>query len=95
MGLIYNVLAIVSHLLFSCMDILMVMILVKVIYDRWQFIWLKPFFTMVQPAVKVIIDSLGTKLVKITGKPYSEKTLLLLLILCLWVIQCVVASLLR
>ncbi|NQV35387.1 MAG: hypothetical protein HQ515_22020 [Phycisphaeraceae bacterium] len=95
MGLIPYLLRSVVQLTFMAMDFLVVMILVKVIYDRWQFVWLKPFANMAEPAVKSITSSLGTRLSKLTGKSYSEKTRLILLILCLWVIQCVVVGLLR
>jgi len=92
MGLIHNLLVSVTHLLFVGMDILVVMILVKVVYDRWQFLWLKPFFDLVCPSVKFITSTLGARLSRITGKSYPEKTQAILLVLFLWAIQFVFAS---
>ena len=85
----------VAQLTFMAMDFLVIMILVKLIYDRWQFAWLEPFAKLAGPAVKSITDPLGKWLVKKTGKSYREKTRLLLLTLCLWLMQCVVAGFLR
>jgi hypothetical protein len=71
------------------------MILVKVIYDRWHFVWLQPFAAMVAPPVNSITRPLGTWLSKMTGKSYPEKTRLLLLILSLWLTQIVIVALLK
>jgi hypothetical protein len=95
MGLIPYLLRSIVQLTFMAMDFVVVMILVKVIYDRWQLAWLGPFAKLAKPAVKSITDPLGVWLAKKTGKHHTEKTLLALLILCLWVIQCVVVSLLK
>jgi len=85
----------VTHLIFVGMDILAVMILVKVIYDRWHFAWLKPFADLVAPPVDSITRRLGTWLSKMTGKSYPEKMRLLTLILCLWLTQIAIIALLK
>jgi len=95
MGLIRNLVMSVTHLVFVGMDILAVMILVKIIYDRWHFAWLKPFANSFAPPVNSITKPLGTWLSKMTGKHYPEKTRLLLLVLCLWSIQVIAVGLLK
>ncbi|NQV34141.1 MAG: hypothetical protein HQ515_15720 [Phycisphaeraceae bacterium] len=85
----------VAQLTFMAMDFLVIMILVKTIYDRWQFAWLEPFAKLATPAVLSITTPIRTWLTKKTGKYYKEKTLLALLLLSLWLIQCVVIGLLR
>ena len=95
MGLMHNLVMSVIHLLFTAMDVLVVMILVKVIYDRWHFAWLKPFAAIVTPPVNSITRPLGAWLSKMTGKSYPEKTLLLVLIFCLWIMQVVIVALLK
>ena len=93
MGLIPYLLRSIVQLAFMCMDILMIMILVKVTYDRWHFVWLKPFASMVEPAMQSIIYPLGEWLTKKTNKFYSEKTCLVVLILGLTFVRLVICGL--
>ena len=93
MGLIPYLLRSIVQLAFMCRDIAMIMILVKVTYDRWHFVWLKPFASMVEPAVKSITDSLGAWLTKKTGKSYPEKTCLVMLVLGLTFVRLVICAL--
>ena len=93
MGLIPYILRSIVNLLFIGMDILMVVILVKVTHDRWKLPWLKPFANMVEPAVQSIVRPLGTWLVKKTGRFYSEKTCLVVLILGLTIVRLVICIL--
>ena len=95
MGLICNVISGLIHLLFTAADALVIMILVKVIYDRWHFVWLEPFANLVAPPVNSITRPLGAWLSKMTGRAYPEKTRLLLLVLILWLTQIVIVGLLR
>jgi hypothetical protein len=83
----------IIHLFFVVTDILMVMILVKVSYDRWHFIWLRSFANLVEPALKSITDSLGNCLSRKTGKVYPEKTRLLLLVLSLLFVRLFICAL--
>jgi len=83
----------VAQLIFMAMDFLVIMILVKTIYDRWHFAWLEPFANLAKPAVKSITTPLGTWLEKKTGKSYSERARLILLICCLWLLQLVICGL--
>ena len=92
MGLIHNILIGIVHLIFVGMDILVMMILLKVIYDRWHFVWLKPFANIVEPAIKSITSPLYAWLSKTTGKSYTEKTLLILFILFLSLVRLIIGG---
>ena len=81
------------HLSFTAMDLLMVMILIKVSHDRWHPSWLKPFAKMVAPALESITHPLSTWLTQKTGKVYSEKSRLLLLVFGLSLVRLVICSL--
>lgn len=94
MGLIYNILIGAVHLLFVVMDIFFVMIAVKIIYDRWRPSVLKQTVTAIAPLTALVLDYVKEVSVKITGRTYSEKTLLLLIIICLSVIRLIAISLL-
>ncbi len=83
------------QLAFMVMDCLVVMILVKVLYDHWHFVWLKPFAELAGPPVRAITDSVGTWLQNKTGKSYPPKTLLTLLVLSVWIIECVTSGIIR
>lgn len=83
MGLINNLLISVVHLVFVAMDILLLMILIKVIYERWQISWLKQIMKVIEPPMTLILNYVRDVVMRITGKKYSEKILLLLTIACL------------
>ena len=94
MGLIYNILIGVVHLLFVVMDIFFVMIAAKIIYDRWRPYVLKQTVIAIEPLIALVLNYAKEVSVKITGRAYSEKTLLLLIIICLSVIRLIAISLL-
>ncbi|MCD4831701.1 MAG: hypothetical protein K8R02_07855 [Anaerohalosphaeraceae bacterium] len=87
MGLINDLLVGIIHLIFVAMDVLMMMIIVKIAYQRWKFEWFRSINNAVEPVINSIINYLDKWSIKITGKKYSEKTLLIFLILCLWLIR--------
>jgi chromate transport protein ChrA len=92
MGLIYNILIGVIHLLFVVMDIFFVMIAAKIIYDRWRIPWIEPILTAVKPAMSVVLNMFQSLVLRATGKSYSEKTSLILLLICLCVIRILISS---
>jgi len=94
MGLIQNLLLSVVHLAFVVMDVLVVMVLVKVVYDRWQPECLKLMSRAVKPVISFITGHLEVWTAKITGKTYPEKTQLVLLVIYLSVIRFIIATLL-
>ena len=93
MGLIQNLLIGIAHLIFVCMDILMAMILIKVIYQRWRPECLKQINNAVEPVVKSTTGLLETWVTRITGRTYTDKTLTLIFILCLSALRFVIAGL--
>ena len=83
MGLIHNLVISVVHLLFVTMDILATMVLIKVVYQRWRPSWFKQTTNIVEPVMKLITGHLGTYFTRFTNRTYTDKTLTLILIVCL------------
>ena len=92
MGLIYNILIGVVHLLFVVMDIFFVMITAKIIYARWRILWIEPILTAFKPAMSIVLNWFAAMVLRVTGKSYSEKTLFILLLICLCVIRILLTS---
>ena len=93
MGLIGNFLAGIIHLVFVAMDVLVIMIIVKVAYQRWQFEWLGPISNVAEPVISFITSHIDTWVMKVTGKKYSEKTLLLLFVLLMSLVRIIIGGL--
>jgi len=87
MGLIENILIGVVHLVFVAADMLFLVILLKILHDRWQIPWIEPILTAVRPAMGIIMNGFAILVLKATGKSYPEKTLLILLIINLLVMR--------
>jgi len=94
MGLIYNILIGLVHLLFVVFDIIFVMILTRFIYLRWGPYRLKQIADAIEPLMSLVLWYFQRLTSGITGKKYAEKTQLALLIICLSVIRIMTASLL-
>ena len=95
MGLINNLLMCAVHLLFVVMDILMTMVLIKVVYQRWRPEWLRQINNAVAPVVDFTTGHLGTLVTRITDRTHTDKTLTLIFILCLLAVRFVIASFLQ
>ena len=93
MGLIHNIIISVVHLLFVGMDILMTMVLIKVIYERWIHEWLRLINNAVEPVMKLITGHLETCVTRITGGTYTDKTLILIFIICLSLVRLLICGL--
>ncbi|MCK4913916.1 MAG: hypothetical protein KAS69_04895 [Planctomycetes bacterium] len=93
MGLIHNLLVGIIHLVFVAMDILVIMVLVKVVYDRWQIEFLKHIANAIEPVINTVTTSAGKLAMTITGKSYPQKTLLVLLLFSMWIIRLIISSL--
>ncbi len=87
MGLISNLLVGIIHLVFVAMDVFLLMIIIKLVYQRWEPIWLKQIIKVVEPLMDFILNYFREIMVKIAGKRYSEKTLWLLIIFCLSLVR--------
>ncbi|HML73145.1 MAG TPA: hypothetical protein PKB02_01490 [Anaerohalosphaeraceae bacterium] len=87
MGLIENILVGVVHLAFVAADVLFMVMLLKVVHDRWQIPLIEPILTAMKPVMNVVLNWFAVLVLKATGKSYPEKTLLILLIISLMVIR--------
>ena len=92
MGLIENMLISVVHLAFVVTDVLLMVLVLKVIYDRWQIPWMEPILTAVKPAMNAVLNWFASLVLRATGKSYHDKTLLILLIICLLLMRFLVVS---
>ncbi len=95
MGLIDSLLTCLIHLVFVVFDIVFLLMLLKVVNDRWQFSWLSQTMKTIEPTIILVLDSFQGLIVRITGKSYPEKTRIVLLIVCLWIIRYVIISLVK
>lgn len=82
------------HLLFVSMDILMTMILIKVIYERWRPEWLRQIDNTVEPLISPVMAFVYRAVKRITGKSLSEKHLVLVLIVSICAIRFIIDVLL-
>ncbi len=93
MGLIHNLLMCAIHLVFVGMDILMTMILIKVIYERWRPEWLRKINNTVEPLMVPVMVFVYRAVKRITRKSLSEKYLILVIIAGLCVTRFVIDGL--
>ena len=94
MGLLTNLFISIINLVFVAMDILLLMILAKIVYQRWRLSWLKQVVDTVEPLMSSVLCHFQRLTSGMTGKAYPEKTLLALLVICLSVIRFIIATLL-
>jgi len=94
MGLFQNLLISIVHLLFVAMDMLMTIILIKVIYQRWRPEYLRQINNAVEPVLNSATGYFEMWVVRITGRTYADKTLTVILILFMSLVRFVIISLL-
>ena len=94
MGLIGNILISVIHLALVAIDVLLLMILLKIIYERWQILCLKPIVNSTKPLLTNILIRTQKLALTATGRSYSEKTLLVFFALFIWFLRFVITGLL-
>ena len=87
MGLIEHILIGLVRLALVVTDILFLMLILQIVHDRWQLAWLEPIFTAAKPVMSVILNWFASVVLKVTGKSYPERTLSVLLIICLTVMR--------
>jgi len=93
MGLLPYLLRSIIQLTFVAMDVLLLMVLIKVAYDRWHFTLLEPLSSIVEQPLKHVTDFIGRRLSRRTRKSYPEKTRIILLVLCMTVVRLVICAL--
>lgn len=94
MGLIFSIFMSIAHLFFVIADLFFIAVIVKTVYGRWKPSWLKPAADAIDPIVAGAIDYAGDVSSKIAGRRYSDKTLMILIVICLSFVRLIVASLL-
>lgn len=92
MGLIGNILVGVVNLAFVAIDLLIIIVLLKQIHDRWQPNFLKQIIVAFDPVIGSIVSQTRLWAEKITGKTHSEKTLLMLIVFCMTFFRFVVCG---
>ena len=92
MGLINSLLICLIHLAFVVFDIVFLLMLLKVVNDRWRPSWLSQTMKTIEPIIILVLDSFQRLIGKMTGKSCPEKTRIVLLIVCLWIIRSVIIS---
>jgi len=94
MGLLTNLFISIVNLVFISMDILLLMILAKIVYQKWKPSWLKQPVDITEPLISYVLGYFQRLVLRITGKTYSGRTSLNLLAFCLWITRLIVAGLL-
>ena len=92
MGFIENILLGVIHLFFAAMDILMIIILIRAIYHRWKLEFLRPVNQVIEPVIHYFTDNIEAWILKITGKIYSERILLMILIVAITAVRLIICD---
>ena len=92
MGLIFNLIISIIHLAFVAMDILMLMMLVKVIYTKWGFEWLRHISDAIEPVMTYMLSYFQKTAFTIAGKTYSEKKLITLILIVSMILRLVIVS---
>ena len=93
MGLIENILLSIVHLTLCFMDMLFIVILIKIVYDRWHIHWLEPIAKAVGPIINSILRWLRSLIFRIIGKSYQDNVLLIIVVLSLTVIRSLITNL--
>jgi len=94
MGLLTNLFISIINLVFVAMDILLLMLLAKIVYQRWRPSWLEQIANAIDPLISFVLDHFQRLISRITGKTYSTRISLNLLVFCLWITRLIVAGLL-
>lgn len=87
MGLIEHILIGLAHLALVAADILFLMLILQIVHDRWQLAWLEPIFIATKPVMSVVLNYFASLVLNVTGKSCPERTLSVLLIICLAVMR--------
>lgn len=92
MGLLENLLISIVHITLIATDILFMILFLKIVNDRWQITWAQPILTAVRPATSAILDWFHSLVLRVSGRTYTEKTLIVLLMIFLMIIRILVVS---
>lgn len=94
MGLLTNLLISMVNLVLVAMDILLLMLLAKAVYQKWKPSWLRQVVTTVDPLISVLLDRFQRLVSRFTDKTYSQRILFNLLVFSLWITRLMLVILL-
>ena len=95
MGLIDNIIISLVHIILIATDMLFIVMVLKIVYDRWEISWIKPILTAAKPVTEPVLDWFYSLTLRITGRSFQENTLLPIMMICLMVLRFVVVSIVR
>ena len=93
MGLLENILLSIVHLALCITDVLFILIVLKIVHDHWQVRWMEPILTAVRPLMSAALNWFHPLIFRVTGRAFPERTLLVLLAICLTIFRFLVVSL--
>ena len=93
MGLIENILISIIHLLLCITDMLFILIVLKIVHDRWQVRWMEPILVAVRPIISAVLNWFRPLVLKVTGRYFPERILLVMLAVCLTILRLLIVSL--
>lgn len=94
MGLLTNLFISIINLVFVAMDVLFLMILAIIVYQRWRPSWLEKISSVSERLISPVLGYFQRLTSRATGKTYSKRVSLNLLAFCLWITRLIVACLL-
>ncbi len=92
MGLITNILIAVIHLAFAVMDIIAIIILVDVIYNRYRPDWLEPVAKAAKPVLEAILNWFDKLIFSISAKHLDRRSKLIMLLIAMIIIRVIIAG---
>lgn len=81
MNLFESLLTVILNLMFFAMDILISMILVRQIYQRWHPEYLRSFAEAFEPMIEKVLSHFSRLVCRVTKKTFSRRTTLVLLVM--------------
>ena len=94
MGLIENILLSIVHLTLCLMDVLFILIVLKIVHDRWQVRWMEPVLIAVRPIISAVLNWFRPLVLKVTGRYFPERIMMVVLSICLTILRFLIVSLL-
>lgn len=87
MGLIVNILLSIVHLILCITDIMFILIVLKIVHDRWQIRWMEPILVAVRPITSAVLNWFHPLVRKVTGRSFPERIHLVVLVICLTIFR--------
>ncbi|AQT68774.1 hypothetical protein STSP2_01946 [Anaerohalosphaera lusitana] len=94
MSLIPALLIIMAHLFFVACDVILLMIILQAVYDRWQFPRLEQTIKAISPLIDYILGLLDRFLSHMINETYSRRTLLAVTAISICLLRIVISNIL-